>query len=235
MKIKFVCSLSIFAVANSFAYIADAQVFQSSYAYDLSIVSAFYQGDKGDFNCAAISVIKCTIATFGAGNVFKDVIKDVDGFRVTLRNSETVHLTQAELKMAADNSGFISSDKSGITEAANLIYAVMVRRAVGFKDNVNKDTFASCTSFNTSLFFLHGETGGVDAMTLPQLLGLKYENVKPKRNLAYIHENGYHAVFASQRIFDDFGVPSKLNIFHFKSHLGINPKLDLESINFKIY
>lgn len=229
MKMRFPYSLVLIAFVNLCAITnVEGQQFMSNHEYDIDVLKSFYQGNKGDFNCAAISVVKCAIATFGADNVFKSVTKDTNGLRVTLRNSEIAFITQAELKMAADSSGFMSSENNKFNEIANLIYAIMVKRAVGF----DKITFASCTDFNKSLMFLHGETGGVDARKLPQLLGLKCMSVAPKRNFAYVHENGYHAVFASQRLFDNFGTPYKLNLMHFRSHFGLNPIMDLESINF---
>ncbi len=210
----------------------NAQTFQQSYTYDTTVISAFHQGHNGDFNCASIALIKCTIATFGQDNVFKSVSKNNDIYTITLRNGEIVTLTKQELDTATARNGFKLDNDQSILNQANLIYAVMAKRAVSFSKT--NSTYRLCTNFDNSLIFLHGETGGVDARELPILLGLALVNVKHKKEISYIYENGYHAVFATKKVFDDYGSPHRLSLRYWRKHIGRNPVKDLESINFKL-
>jgi len=210
----------------------NAQTFQQSYTYSTTVIRAFHQGHEGDFNCASIALIKCAIATFGSDNVFKAVTKENDVYKITLRNGETVILSKQELDTATARNGFKLDDNQNMLNQANLIYAVMAKRAVTFC--ISNTTFGLCTNLDSALMFLHGETGGVDARRLPILLGLARVKVRHKKELSYIYENGYHAVFASKKVWDNYGSPDRLSLRYWRIHIEPNPIKDLESINFKL-
>lgn len=183
------------------------QTFQSSYSYDNTVISAFHQGNKGDYNCASIAVIKCCIATFGIDSVFRSVNDLGDRFEITFRNNETISLTKQELAKATQASGFVLDSNKVIFDKAHFIYAVMVKRAI---NNPNK-VFKSCTNFDNALIFLHGENGGIDATNLPALIGVTYKFVDNYQELSYVYGNFYHAAFASKDVFDDYGEAHPFN------------------------
>ena len=103
----------------------------------------------------------------------------------------------------------------------------MAKRAVTFSDD--DYTFAKCDNFDNALDVLHD---GFNVQCLPILIGMAGVKVKAKSKLSYVHANGYHAVFASKTVFDNYGSPDELNFANWKRHLGKNPILDIESINF---
>ncbi|WP_143020809.1 hypothetical protein [Mucilaginibacter gossypii] len=70
-----------------------AQPFTPSIEFSNKVINSFKQGSRGDYNCASIAVIKCTIATYGLDNVWERAIWTNGGVNITLRNKDTVSLT----------------------------------------------------------------------------------------------------------------------------------------------
>ena len=207
----------------------NAQTFKHNYTYDTTVIGAFHQGSNYDYNCASIALIKCAIATFGINNVFKSKIENANDYTIILLNEDTVSLSKQELDSATRRSGFVKDDNQAIFNQANFIYAVMAKRAVKFSGD--DYSFSNCTDFDEALAVFHN---GFTVTYLPALLGLGQVKVKHKRELSYIFANGYHAVFASKKVFDNYGSPDELTLKNWLPHLGKNPIRDIESVNFKL-
>lgn len=89
---------------------------------------SFVQGSQG--NCCTIATIKAAFDKFGADDLLKKK-KSGDGYDVTLKNGNTVHVSQAELNLAKQKSDFKpgAESKSGaVPEDAYLAYAVMAKQ-----------------------------------------------------------------------------------------------------------
>ncbi|UII72867.1 hypothetical protein LVW35_06720 [Pseudomonas sp. HN11] len=88
------------------------------------IFGGFSQWDND--NCVSVAAIKMAMMQFGEQptDVFKEVREIAHGFQVTLRNNQTIYLTQDELEMAAFAAKFKGEDPRAIT-SANFIFAVM--------------------------------------------------------------------------------------------------------------
>ncbi|RFD28570.1 hypothetical protein CER19_14390 [Pseudomonas sp. GL93] len=91
-----------------------------------SIWDGFSQWDRD--NCVSVAAIKLAMEQFGEQptDVFKEVREIPDGFQVTLRNNQTIYLTQDELEMASTSARFKGTDPQTLT-SANFIYAVMAK------------------------------------------------------------------------------------------------------------
>jgi hypothetical protein len=91
-----------------------------------SIWDGFSQWNRD--NCVSVAAIKMAMEHFGEQptDVFKEVREIPGGFQVTLRNNQTIYLTQDELEMAAFSASFKGTDPQTIT-SANFIYAVMAK------------------------------------------------------------------------------------------------------------
>lgn len=222
--------VNVFFLTIFISQMVSAQVFINTYDYDTTVIGTFRQGKNEDYNCASIAVIKCAIAKFGPDHVFKSITDNGVEYSIVLRNGEKMSLTKDELTMAIKMNGFLYIKNQDIFDKANFLYAVMVKRAVNRPESI----FSSCTSFQKAIIFLHGDTGGVDARNLLSLLGYKQGYAKHKRSISYIFENGYHAVFATDRQFDNYGSPDRLSLRNWKPHLGIDILKDLTSINFSL-
>ncbi|MHB2016313.1 MAG: hypothetical protein ACYCW6_05130, partial [Candidatus Xenobia bacterium] len=85
----------------------------------------FRQGPYG--NCASVAPIKAAMDWKGFGDeVFQDVQHTGDGYDVTLRDGNQVHLSDGELNAAYQNSGFVGSGDG--YDYANFMYGVMAKR-----------------------------------------------------------------------------------------------------------
>ncbi|CAI8726202.1 MULTISPECIES: hypothetical protein [Pseudomonas] len=93
-----------------------------------NIWSGFRQGPDG--NCVTVSAIKAAMYKFGQSptDIYKEVIKTSDGYRVTMRDDFVLNLTDQELKIGAAASRFIGRDK-GMLKDAQFLFAVSAKRA----------------------------------------------------------------------------------------------------------
>lgn len=204
-----------------------AQPFTPSIEFSNKVINSFKQGSRGDFNCASIAVIKCTIATYGLDNVWKQATWANGGVSITLRNNDTVSLTSAELKLASDSCGFVLMGDTAILNKSIILYTVLGKRAIHNPSPI----FAACTDYQSALRTLHH---GINAINLPTLLGVKSLNVRHASQVSYVYGTGYHAVFASINIFDDYGRRRRINILNWRAHIGINPITNLTFTNFML-
>jgi len=93
-----------------------------------NIWSGFRQGPDG--NCVTVSAIKAAMYKFGQSptDIYKEVVKTNNGYRVTMRDDFVLNLTDQELKVGAAGSRFIGSDK-GMLKDAQFLFAVSAKRA----------------------------------------------------------------------------------------------------------
>ncbi|HWK08136.1 MAG TPA: hypothetical protein VNS58_31120 [Puia sp.] len=212
-----------------------------SYTYDTAVNTAFYQGSNADFNCASVAVIKASLCTFGQGNIFKSSQYSNGSTTVVLRNNEQVIVTDQDQAAANAKCGFIFVHDSSIFKTARLMYAVMAKKAV-LQSTVSypngPNPFQSCQDLTSSLLLLHGEKGGINAEYLPVLLGLKTVNTNPsvKNGVTpYVFGNTYHAVFAFNAYFDNYGQNKRLTFFSFWAHYSLlHPGNSLNDTRFLI-
>lgn len=216
--------VAVFALAVQCFCIGARAQFTQSASFDDHVRSSFKQGQKNDGNCAAIAVIKASIATFGPEtlasggheNTFKADTETASGRLITLRNGETVSLSQMEIDQAARESDFtipISADAKGdqvIMKRANYLYAVLAQRAMTFRNDRSKP-FRSATSFSAALKML--KEGSIDSNELAVLLGLTAQPVPPNTHLSYVHANFKHAVFATMLTYDEYGTSEDMTQF----------------------
>ncbi|WP_394546521.1 hypothetical protein [Pseudomonas fluorescens] len=94
-----------------------------------NIWSSFSQS-PGTGNCTTIAAIKASMMQFGQKptDVFKDVKQAGDGFDVQMRDGYQVHISQSELKQAAEQARF-QGDNPEVMTNANFMYAVSAKRA----------------------------------------------------------------------------------------------------------
>lgn len=128
---------------------------------DGNIWSGFKQGPDG--NCVTVSAIKAAMMKFGQKptDIFKEVKAAGDGFDVQMRDGYRLHLSQAEVKQAAEQARFEGDNPAMLTDA-NFLFAVSAKRA----QNENNDGYAR-QSFTAALQSLNdGEDGGEGLMRL---------------------------------------------------------------------
>ncbi|WP_162601247.1 hypothetical protein [Occallatibacter savannae] len=210
-------------------------IFSPSSHYSLEIIEAFRQApgdedsDEDHGNCASIAVIKAAMATFGPSNIFKSEVHDNGLYKLTLRNGENLTLSDDESDYAAAHSGFIQPLVDGkpggdpeILRRANFIFAVLAKRVADDKDNdLGGDIKGGVGMLN----------GGYNVFATPDLLGLAYRKIRMGGSVSYMHANGYHAVFASDDFWDDYGKSNEENMRFMTGHNGGNIFKDLENIN----
>ena len=200
--------------------------FKKSYSYDTTVIGSFRQGngetDDGDYNCSSVGVIKCAIATFGENGVFKLIRPTTNGYKITLRNNDTLTILKSEIVKTKNKSGFkkMYHGDSGIYNKAQFMYAVLIKRAI-ILDTL--PAFSKCKDFESSYNLLQGLSGGIDPTELPILLGLGYISIpklKAHNYLGHVFCNAYHTVFITLGYFDDYGTPEKLFSKHWLKHVG---------------
>lgn len=93
-----------------------------------NIWSGFRQGPDG--NCVTVSAIKSAMMKFGQKptDVFRDVRASGDGFDVQMRDGFQLHLSQDNLREAAQQARFKGDDPAMITDA-NFLFAASAMRA----------------------------------------------------------------------------------------------------------
>ncbi len=92
------------------------------------IWGGFYQGVEG--NCVTVSAIKAAMMKFGQNpsGIYRNIRKTASGYKVTMRDGHSLHLTFKELQKAEQASNLKGADKNLIKDA-NFLYAVSAKRA----------------------------------------------------------------------------------------------------------
>jgi len=214
MKIKsFLICLIVIALAPK----SYAQVFTPSATYSMSVLTSFKQYDN--LNCAAVSVIKCGMATYGADNVAV-IDSSGDPVKVVLRNHQQVLISRSELKVATDSARMLAVNSPALYDEATILYAAMAKMAVQLSVDPR---FSYCTDYNRALYFLDGRVNnGVSSQDIPTLLGLKaIPQARRGTSLNYVGHNDYHAVYATYNKFDNFGSPKTFTDLNFISHFKL--------------
>lgn len=195
------------------------------------IISAFYQGATG--NCAAIAVIKTTIAVFKDRKVYK---KDpADSTIYILNNSDSVKLTANDRKVLALKDKFVLGTDIDIYNKAKFLYALIV---------ANKRSKAELRykSLENAADALNGKEAQTARDIIP-LLGLKpldHELYEAAFQEHVIVTNYYHAAFSSRGYYDEYGTKTLVSdlksnhhgFFHSSDLSGaysIDPRLNLNS------
>lgn len=113
------------------------------------IWKGFRQGPNG--NCVTVSAIKASMAKFGQSptDIFKEVKKEGEGYRVVMRDGVTLHLSRRELAEGARSSKFVSRDQEMLKDA-HFLFAVSAKRA----QLENNDGYAR-TGFRAALHSLN--------------------------------------------------------------------------------
>ena len=93
-----------------------------------NIWSGFRQGPDG--NCVTVSAIKAAMYRFGQSptDIYKDVRREGNGYRVIMRDDVIVNLSDRELAEGARGAQFIGPDK-GMLKDAQFLFAVSAKRA----------------------------------------------------------------------------------------------------------
>ena len=93
-----------------------------------NIWSGFRQGPDG--NCVTVSAIKAAMHKFGQSptDIYKEVRRLGEGYRVTMRDDYVVTLTDRELKVGAREAKFVGPD-AGMLKDAQFLFAVSAKRA----------------------------------------------------------------------------------------------------------
>lgn len=93
-----------------------------------NIWSGFRQGPDG--NCVTVSAIKAAMYRFGQSptDIYKQVTRVGDGYRVVMRDGFQLTLTDSELAEAARSSKFIGRDHEMLKDA-HFLFAVSAKRA----------------------------------------------------------------------------------------------------------
>lgn len=92
------------------------------------IWGGFRQGPDG--NCVTVSAIKAAMHRFGQSptDIYKEVTKIAEGYRVVMRDNYSVTLTELELKQGARGAQFVGPDKEMLKDA-QFLFAVSAKRA----------------------------------------------------------------------------------------------------------
>jgi hypothetical protein len=161
--------------------------------------TGFKQGGAG--NCVSVAAIKAAMTKFGPDNVFKSVSRSGNGYDITMRDGVKVRVSDAELSTASRQSR-ISGRNPELVRKANLMYAVMAKRAQrDGNDGLKNMSFErACRSLNDGESYLEG----------PRWLGLKdhMRKINPDhidRYSAAVGASSRHAVFASGGYVDHYG------------------------------
>lgn len=93
-----------------------------------NIWSGFRQGPDG--NCVTVSAIKAAMHKFGQSptDIYKEVRRLGEGYRVTMRDDYVVTLTDRELKVGVRGAKFVGPD-AGMLKDAQFLFAVSAKRA----------------------------------------------------------------------------------------------------------
>lgn len=168
------------------------------------VITAFKQGQRN--NCASIAAIKACIERFGVGQVFKETIVG-DTVTVTLKNANTVTASLKEMKKLELEADFVQGTNTSISAYARRCFAVMILKYmrshnVGTKSAINA---LNKTGLNTDIAFEY--LGMVES----DVIRLEYSNsgAADLSNFhvesAYVLYNSYHAAFASNKNYDEYG------------------------------
>ena len=210
-------NLTISLLFLALPVLCHAQAFVPSAPYSMSVLTAFKQYTNA--NCAAVSVIKCGLGTFGADGIAQ-IDNSADPIKVTFRNHQQVLVSSAELQMAKDSARLFLLNSPALDNEAYILYAAMAKMAVVLSHDPR---FLPCKNYNSALYFLDGTlTGGVNSNDLAALLGLKAVTENSRNtSLNYVGHNNYHAVYATYNKFDDFGKPKTFLDIFFLAHFKI--------------
>lgn len=206
---------AIIACFISLAPVTAQAQFTPSVAFSSRVFTSFKQGAAN--NCAAIAVIKASIATFGmdtTNGIFKEdrTSPEDSVHHITLRSGEVFTISAAQISQAKDYSKFEmvagATPEPLIVDRAYLLYAVMAQRAAKLSAQPGSIFGEAASSYEGGLKLLSWE--GRDADLLPALFGFKTVDVPTTSTdqIAYIQTNYYHAVFAMQGMYDEHGVPT---------------------------
>ena len=144
-----------------------------------NIWSGFRQGPDG--NCVTVSAIKAAMYRFGQSptDIYKQVIRRGDGYRVVMRDNFELTLSDRELAEGARGAKFMGRD-NGMLKDAQFLFAVSAKRAQ--MENNDRTAGRGCQAAIRSLNDGKDENGPGEGFLR---LGLRqYMKTVPVRELA---------------------------------------------------
>ena len=161
------------------------------------LFTAFQQDSES--NCASIALIKAMMGTYGVANVYNRLPSRPGEHVYRLKDGSEVILTQAELTNAIGRTGFKKPDNADptICAYADTCYAIMAKKRMHVRNSA---------TFQISLDSL---SDGYPTVSVGELLGVELVRIRPQRpgkikELKHIIVyNTYHAVYASEGLYDE--------------------------------
>jgi hypothetical protein len=181
---------------------------------------AFKSEYKGKGNCDAIATIKLAMTVFGPNKIFltpTPTLNDQLTYNVTLRNGDTVMLTNQELDLVLHStrygSGFALPQKAGdatLMFVANFAYAVMAKEMPRLRDKLSlfeQNTFEDALDVRSDGVDAEVPAGGGESIMMhpvAMLLGFDLQAVAPVDPAppAYIYSLPNHDAFAEGGLAD---------------------------------
>ena len=240
-RFAFLClAVCCYAQLSAFGQGSAGSPPSASTSDSLMILQAFYQGDE---NCPSVAIVKAAIATFGYPGVYAAAPVD-DGQRTKflLRDGSSIEIADTDLEHGKTAAKFVSNYPAAnkqIADQAATLYALMISRMVALSkpDNAFRGIKLLAQAellLSGNMLDAEGHPRTVAASDLPVLLGLKSTPLTYRAPLAYVHTNGFHAAFATGKVFDQEGTPTRLWKFDLRHGKINHPHLTLNNSDFML-
>jgi hypothetical protein len=171
------------------------------------IIGSFRQGERSA-NCVSVAVIKASVEVFGLTGVFQTINRTADEATVTMRDGIAVTVTQDEIDLATQKSGFSLGSNTQLHTFACFAFAVMAKRA-------QRAHHEGVVTYDEAIDAL---TNGESYAQGPEWLGLQqYVQKISKRDIwkfaGVVGASDKHCFLASFGWQDAYGTPSKITQF----------------------
>lgn len=196
-----------------------------SQSLNTELIEDFYQGkvivsnsfqscdkDKVAGNCAAIAIIKASLAEFKTlENIFKKYKIRGDSTFITLQNNRSLIITNDEIKQVEKLAGIRKKENSLYYGNAIILYTIMCKQLLLFKPSVHG---ACINNFTNAVEYLNN---GYSSKNAYKLLGFTTKNIVqiPVDQLSKIPSaiiwSSSHAAFATYGKQDFLGKPVDIN------------------------
>lgn len=149
------------------------------------LIEDFYQGkvvvsdsfqscdkDKKAGNCAAIAIIKASLAEFKTvENIFKQYKSRGDSTFVTFQDNKSIIITRDEIKLVEKLAGIKRNENSLYYKSAVILYTIMCKKLQVFKPTVRGECI---NSFTNAVEYLNN---GYSSKNVYKLLGFTSKNI----------------------------------------------------------
>jgi hypothetical protein len=186
------------------------------------VIAAFWQSDESD--CTTIATIKTAVATFGTDSIFEAI--NTNGiWSIAFRDGNKLDVADADVKSTQKKSGFapnetLSANQAAIYEYCLFCFGVFVANFSKI-NNVSMDAALGQIDQVVNVYpnaqhpcyrYLGIPDKSVRLLNDP--LGVGTTNIKDfAAEKLYLLWNCYHAVFAIDDQFDDYGQPADTGTF----------------------